>query len=47
VIHGTVEPGFEDVRRVFERNFAERREVGAACAVVHRGRLVVDLWVAA
>jgi len=44
VIHGTVEPGFEDVRAVFERNFAERREVGAACAVVHRGRLVVDLW---
>ena len=44
VIHGTVEPGFEEVRAAFEGNFAERGEVGAACTVVHRGRLVVDLW---
>ena len=44
MIHGTVAPGFEAVRTAFEGNFAERGEVGAACAVVHRGRLVVDLW---
>lgn len=41
---GTVEPGFEEVRTEFERNFAERDEIGAACAVWWRGRCVVDLW---
>jgi CubicO group peptidase (beta-lactamase class C family) len=43
-IGGTCAPGFEDVRVEFERNFAERDELGAACAVVRRGALVVDLW---
>jgi CubicO group peptidase (beta-lactamase class C family) len=43
-IHGTVAPGFEGVRDVFARNFAERDEVGAACAVYLRGVSVVDLW---
>ena len=43
-IHGFVAPGFEDVRREFERNFAERGEVGAACAAFYNGRPVVDLW---
>jgi CubicO group peptidase (beta-lactamase class C family) len=43
-IHGTVAPGFESVRDVFEENFAARDEVGAACAVYHRGEKVVDLW---
>jgi CubicO group peptidase (beta-lactamase class C family) len=32
------------VRREFERNFRERNEQGAACAIYHRGRKVVDLW---
>jgi CubicO group peptidase (beta-lactamase class C family) len=43
-IHGHVQPGFEGVRLEFERNFHERRELGAAYAVYHRGRKVVDLW---
>ncbi|NOX22884.1 MAG: beta-lactamase family protein, partial [Actinobacteria bacterium] len=43
-IQGTVAPGFESVRDVFAENFAIRDEVGAACAVYHRGEKVVDLW---
>jgi CubicO group peptidase (beta-lactamase class C family) len=39
-----VAPGFEEVRREFERNLAERRELGAACAAYVRGEKVVDLW---
>ncbi len=37
-------PGFEEVRREFERNFAERGELGAACAAFVAGEKVVDLW---
>lgn len=44
VSHGQVSTGFEPVRRVFEDNFVHRGELGAACAVYHRGRKVVDLW---
>jgi len=44
VIHGQVAAGFEEVRREFERNFAERGELGAACAAYVRGHKVVDLW---
>jgi CubicO group peptidase (beta-lactamase class C family) len=43
-IHGWVAPGYEAVRAEFDRNFAERGEVGAACAAYHRGEKVVDLW---
>lgn len=43
-IGGTVTPGFEDVRVEFERNFAERGEIGAAVAAYWRGEKVVDLW---
>jgi len=39
-----VAPGFEGVRAEFERNFAERGEIGAAVAVYWRGEKVVDLW---
>jgi CubicO group peptidase (beta-lactamase class C family) len=42
-VNGTVAPGFERVRDVFEANFAERGEVGAACSVWVGGREVVDL----
>jgi CubicO group peptidase (beta-lactamase class C family) len=41
---GTVAPGFEPVREAFARNFAERGEMGAACAVYRHGEKVVDLW---
>jgi CubicO group peptidase (beta-lactamase class C family) len=41
---GTVAPGFEEVRAEFEKNFAERGEIGAAVAAYWRGEKVVDLW---
>ena len=41
---GFTEPGFEGVRDVFDQNFADGSEVGAAFAAYHRGRKVVDLW---
>ena len=44
MIDGHVAPGFEEVRREFERTFAERGELGAACAAYVRGEKVVDLW---
>ena len=43
-IAGEVAPAFEGVRIEFERNFLERGEQGAACAIFHRGVKVVDLW---
>ena len=42
-VDGTVAPGFEEVRAEFERNFAERGEIGAAVAAYWRGEKVVDL----
>ena len=41
---GTVAAGFEQVRDEFERNFAERGEIGAAVSAYWRGENVVDLW---
>src|SRR5687768_14056212 len=43
-VEGLVAPGFEEVRGEFERNFAERGEIGAAVAAYWRGEKVVDLW---
>jgi CubicO group peptidase (beta-lactamase class C family) len=43
-VDGLVAPGFEEVRAEFERNFAERGEIGAAVAAYWRGEKVVDLW---
>ena len=43
-IKGVVAPGFEEVRDEFERNFAERGEIGAAVAAYWRGEKAVDLW---
>ena len=43
-INGMVAPGFEEVRLEFERNFAERGEIGAAVSAYWRGEKVVDLW---
>lgn len=42
-VHGYVAPSFVAVREEFERNFAERDEVGASVGIVHRGETVVDL----
>lgn len=44
VVHGICAPGFEPVKAVFASNFSERGEVGAAVAIVIRGKPVVDLW---
>jgi CubicO group peptidase (beta-lactamase class C family) len=43
-IDGWVADGYEAVRTEFERNFAERGEVGAALSVYRHGESVVDLW---
>jgi CubicO group peptidase (beta-lactamase class C family) len=43
-IYGYVAPGFEEVGAEFERNFAERGEIGAAVSAYWRGEKVVDLW---
>jgi CubicO group peptidase (beta-lactamase class C family) len=43
-IHGFVSPGYEAVRDAFAENFSQRREIGAACCVYHKGEKVVDLW---
>ncbi len=42
--NGTCEPRFAEVREEFERNFAERGEVGASVCVTVDGETVVDLW---
>ena len=44
MMHGEVAPGFEEVEREFRATFTRRRELGAACAIYHRGEKVVDLW---
>ncbi|MET0460655.1 MAG: serine hydrolase domain-containing protein, partial [Ilumatobacteraceae bacterium] len=44
VVGGGVDEGYGRVADEFATNIRERREVGAACAVVRDGRLVVDLW---
>ncbi|MFX1574489.1 MAG: serine hydrolase domain-containing protein [Promethearchaeota archaeon] len=44
LIHGFIEPGFEEVKEVFINNFEEGEEVGATCAAYYKGKKVVDLW---
>jgi hypothetical protein len=46
LIHGTVAPGFEEVETEFKKNFLERGELGAACAIYHRGEKVSTCGVA-
>lgn len=43
-IDGRADPAFAALAAEFERNFAERGDVGAALAVVRDGEVVVDLW---
>ena len=42
-LHGFVDPHFSRVSDAFARNFADSGEVGAACCVVVRGQVVVDV----
>jgi CubicO group peptidase (beta-lactamase class C family) len=44
LIKGDVDEGYGAVADQFRRNFTERGEIGAACAVYQDGRAVVDLW---
>src|SRR5262245_9578272 len=44
LIKGDVDEGYGPVFAQFRRNFAERGEIGAACAVYKDGVKVVDLW---
>ncbi|WP_435173986.1 serine hydrolase domain-containing protein [Actinacidiphila sp. bgisy145] len=43
-VHGAVADGWEPVRETFAENFGRRGDVGAAVALYHDGRPVVDLW---
>jgi len=43
-IHGDVEDGYGPVADEFRRNFRDRHDLGAGCAVYVDGRKVVDLW---
>jgi CubicO group peptidase (beta-lactamase class C family) len=43
-VHGTCEPGFEQVSGAFAENFRSRGDIGAAVSVIVDGRRVVDLW---
>jgi CubicO group peptidase (beta-lactamase class C family) len=43
-VEGTCSEAFSAVREEFDRNFAERGEVGASVAVTVDGETVVDLW---
>jgi CubicO group peptidase (beta-lactamase class C family) len=44
MLGGGAEEGYGAVAEAFRRNFEERGELGAACAVYRDGRKVVDLW---
>src|SRR4051812_13475436 len=44
VVHGGVDDGFGPLADAFKVNFDSGVEQGAALAVYHRGRLVVDLY---
>lgn len=43
-VHGTADPKFAALREEFERNFAERGEVGASVCLSVGGETLVDLW---
>ena len=45
-IHGSVAPGFESVRQLFEHQMQTLAEREAQLCVYHRGEKVVDLWAA-
>ena len=43
-VHGTADPKFAALSDEFERNFAERGEVGASVCLSVKGETLVDLW---
>jgi CubicO group peptidase (beta-lactamase class C family) len=46
-VHGTVAPGFESVRAVYEREMRTMEEENTQLCVYHKGECVVDLWASA
>jgi len=44
MLEGTSDPAFARLGEEFERNFTDRKEVGACLCVTVDGRTVVDLW---
>ncbi|MCW4045001.1 MAG: hypothetical protein NWE94_05725 [Candidatus Bathyarchaeota archaeon] len=44
LINGFADPNFEEIRAEFTKNFLTRGEIGAACAVYHKQKKVVDPW---
>lgn len=47
LIEGTVAPGFEPVRRLFEQNMHTLAEEHTQLCIYHQGEKVVDLWASA
>jgi CubicO group peptidase (beta-lactamase class C family) len=43
-IHGTVAPGFESIRQIYEHNMNTMAEENTQLCVYYRGEKVVDLW---
>lgn len=43
-VEGAVSDGFEPVAEAFREAFDEEPDMGGALAIVHEGRMVVDLW---
>lgn len=43
-IHGTCDAQFAAVKEAFAENFRTREEIGACCALMVEGTMVVDLW---
>jgi CubicO group peptidase (beta-lactamase class C family) len=43
-VNGFCDAAFDGVREEFERNFIDRREIGASVCARVRGAVVVDLW---
>ncbi len=46
-INGTVAPGFESVKALFEKNMRTLQERDNQLCVYHQGNRVVDLWASA
>ena len=44
MVHGDCDPKFAEVKDEFERNLAERGDIGASVCVTVKGEQVVDLW---
>ena len=43
-VEGQVESNFQCVKEAFQQNFLLGEEISAQLVVVHRGKIVVDLW---